>query len=374
MRTMAYGDGSLVQRRSGPRAGEWIKRYKTADGRWHATSWKAKPTRAMVTARLAELLRSPDPPLGESLSAYLDRWLRDGTTHLRPRTVGGYRVLVDGSVRPVLGGLPLAGLSTPAIQRWVNDGATSHALAVLRAALSEAVRWGLIPVNPATAVRLPKRERKDPIVLTPDQTRSLLTAVKGDPLEALYVLAVYTGMRQGEILGLRWQDIDWQAGTLTVKHSLWWFPDPKARRRAKHTRRPGLTEPKTTASRRPVKLAQPVIDALRKHQRNQPNDADARITGLVFTQPNGDALQPGALWNSFQRHLATAGLPKMPFHSLRHSAATNLIAAGVPVPIVSDLLRHATVTTTLSVYRHAVERTQDVAAEAMIALLREETG
>lgn len=365
---MAYGDGTLLQRKSGPRKGEWIKRYRGADGRWHATSWKSKPTRAMVTERLTELSRSSPRPPGDTLGEFLDRWLRDGTSHLRARTARGYRTLVDGSIGPSLGGYDLRTLATPDVQRWVNTGASAHALAVLRAALSEAVRWGLIPSNPARGVRLPKRERRTPTVLTPEQARKLLEQVRDDPLEALYVVAVYTGMRQGEVLGLRWQDVSLTKATLTVSASLWWMPDPNAPKGAKNTRRPVLTEPKTERSRRRITLAEPVVEALRKHQRRQRFTAK---DGLVFTQPDGTALQPWAVYDALRAHEKAAGVPLTTFHALRHSAATSLIAAGVPVPLVSDMLGHSTVNTTLSIYRHVVEENASVTADAMAALLGE---
>lgn len=391
MRLMAYGDGTLLQRRSGPRAGEWTKRYKSADGRWHATSWPPgpKPTRAMVTARLdAIAARSSSSAsresAGETLGAFLDRWLRDGTAHLRERTVRGYSVLATGSIGPRLGSVHLSELDTPTIQRAINTGLSHHALAVLRAALSEAVRWGLISTNPARGVRLPKREQKERAVLTPEQTKVLLEHVKGDPLEALFVLSIYTGMRQGEALGLRWEDLDLKGGTLTVNHSLWWRPlsasttgtigaagSRASGAASTRRRRPVLTEPKTPRSRRRITLPAPVVEKLQEHQRTQ------RFTSkdnLVFTAPDGTALDPFTVFHSLRRHLRSAGLPIVTWHSLRHSAATNLLAAGVPVGVVSDLLGHSTVTTTLSVYRHAVERTQSVAADAMTELLRDEAG
>ncbi len=358
MAAMAYGDGSLFQRKSGPKAGQWEYR-RSVNGVQRTATFEKKPSRAQIQAKIVEWSQpSRGQPAGETVATFLDRWLRDGTTDLRGRTVRGYAVLVRGSIRPSLGHVPLVALTTPQIQRWVNDGATYHALAVLRTALSEAVRWGDLDRNPAQLVKAPHPERKEPRVLTPAESRALLLQVKDDPLEALWLLAFHTGMRQGEVLGLRWQDVSLPASTLTVTTSLWWKPSPDGRT-------PVLTEPKTKRSRRTIALAPAVVEALRAHQKRE---MFASKDGLVFHR-QGIALEPSTVYRALHRHLKAASLPEVTFHSIRHAAATNLIAAGHPIAMVSDLLGHSTVTTTLTVYRHAIANAGAHTAERMAELL-----
>lgn len=352
-----WGSGSLYEIKTGRRAGAWVKRYRDASGQWRTTSWKQRPTRSQVNTRLAELSNtSRRPPDGESLTAYLDRWLRDGTGHLRERTAGWYRYHVVNHIAPRLGDVPLLRLDPPRIQQWVNDGATVKSLATLRAALSEAVRWGLIAQNPARLVRPPKAERRTPAILTPEQTRKLLAAASGD---ALLTLAIFTGMRQGEILGLRWQDVDLSGATLSVNRSLWWMP-------SRAGRVPVLTEPKTSRSRRTIALAPVVVAALERHMQNSaPNSVD----GLVFTKPDGTAMEPSSVYRMLRRLERTAGVPLTTFHALRHSAASMLLESGMDVTAVSALLGHSTPYTTLAIYSHPAERGREKIAERMAEML-----
>jgi integrase len=352
-----YGEGSLSQRRTGAHAGRWEYR-RTVDGRRRTATWDRKPTRAMLTAKIAEWSNTSDLPLGDTVADFLDRWLRDGTTDLRGRTVRGYRLHVETSITPHLGALRLDALSTPVIQRWINEGATAHDLSCLRSALGTAVRWGLLTWNPARGVRLPKRERTEPLILSPEQTRTLLKQVKGDPLAPLFMLAAYTGMRQGEILGLRWKDIDLRSGTLSVTRSLWWKPGPDGCT-------PTLTEPKTKRSRRSIVLHPAVIEALTEHRRlTMLSSPD----GLVFTK-RGTALWPGTVYQALRPHEKAAGLPLTNFHSLRHGAASMLLESGWDVMAVSELLGHSSPTVTMSVYAHSIEKRRSETAARMGELL-----
>jgi integrase len=312
----------------------------------------------MLTAKIAEWSSTSALPLGDTVADFMARWLRDGTTDLRGRTVRGYRLHVGTSIAPHLGALRLDALTTPVIQRWINEGATAHDLSCLRSALGTAVRWGLISGNPARGVRLPKRERTEPLILSPEQTRALLEQVKGDPLAPLFMLAAYTGMRQGEILGLRWKDTDLRSGTLSVTRSLWWKPGPDGCT-------PTLTEPKTKRSRRSIVLHPAVIEALTEHRRlTMLSSPD----GLVFTR-RGTALWPGTVYQALRRHEKAAGLPLTNFHALRHTAASLMIAAGVPITTVSEMLGHSNVSITLNIYSHAIEGSGREAVDKLGELL-----
>lgn len=259
-------------------------------------------------------------------------------------------------------------LSALDVQRWLNRLSSKrlrprsvlHAFACLRAALSQAVRWGLLDRNVATLVRGPRVPQSEPRTLSPEETRRFLAQVKGDPLEPLYVLAAMTGMRQGEVLGLRWQDI--QGETLTVNASLWWRP-------GKDGREPVLTLPKTTRSRRTLHLQPELVAMLRDHRKRQLETRREVDDALVFTDSHGVALQPTTVLHRMRKHLQAAGLPPVRFHALRHGAASMLLAAGVPVNLVSEMLGHSNASTTLNIYGHVLESAKREVAAQMGKLL-----
>lgn len=377
MPTMAYGEGSCFQRKTGPRAGTWVKRFRI-DGRVISASWPQKPTRAMVEAKRLELSRSSQSlpaTSAESVAVFLERWLRDGLPEAKPRTVRGYRVIVEQHINPAIGTRALSQLSPPDVQRFVNglsapgelsERTVVHILACLRAALSCAVRWGVLSANPCDHIRSPRVSRSEPVILSPEQTRTLLVHVKGDPLEALYVLAAMTGMRQGEILGLRWSSVNLSTGTLTVESALWWRPTGKGRE-------PVLVEPKTERSRRTIHLPVRVVRALTEHRKRQLQQRREVDAGLVFTRPTGTALEPSSVYRGLRRHLAEAKLPVVRFHDLRHGTASMLLADGMPVGQVSELLGHANPTVTWNIYGHQLDKARRETAERMGKLLEEES-
>jgi integrase len=196
--------------------------------------------------------------------------------------------------------------------------------------------------------------------LTPDQVKTLFEAAKGDRLEALYVLAVTTGLRQGKLLGLKWDDVDMEAGTLQVRRTL---------TTAKGG--PVLSAPKTKSSRRTVKLSQTALEALRSHLVRQLEEIDRvgslwRENGLIFASEVGEPLDRRDLTtHRFKPLLKRAGLPKIRFHDLRHTCATLLLSKNVNPKIVSEMLGHATIAITLDTYSHVLPTMQESAAKAM---------
>lgn len=206
--------------------------------------------------------------------------------------------------------------------------------------------------NVAALTDAPKAERLEYHVLNPVQARVFLDAVRGDRLEALYTVALGLGLRQGEAIGLRWQDVDLERGTLTARHALQRVklePDQPARK--------VLVETKTARSRRTLALPGVVLSGLREHRARQLQErllAGSRWveTDLVFSTRNGTAATNTYITRLFQAHLERAGLPRMRFHELRHSAASLLIAQGAPLRTVMEVLGHSTITLTANVYGH----------------------
>ena len=366
----AKGEGWIAQK---PRAdGRWPASYVGADERRH---FLYAATRREVGRKLAKALADREAGLyvggpNQSLAAYLHAWLDHAGPSLRPRTAERYRSHVRLSLGE-LEHLPLRKLTPQhlaaryaALRETRAPASIAQLHAVLHGALRAAVLWHLIPRNPADAVRPPRAERREMRALSGPQVRELLAALAGDPLEALYVLAVATGMRQGELLGLRWRDVDLDAGALSVQHSLI---------RIGGTWR--LVEPKTARSRRQIRIGGRVVAALRAHRLRQAEQllslgARPGPDTIVFTDRWGEPIIGAHLT---ERHLKPllerVGLPAIRFHDLRHTAATLLLGEGVNPKIVSEMLGHSSVTITLDRYSHVLPTMQDDAARRMDALL-----
>ena len=234
---------------------------------------------------------------------------------------------------------------------------------VLRQGLVQALRWGLVPRNVATLVERPKVTRREVQPFDPDQVRILLDAITGDRLEALYTVALAVGLRRGEALGLRWQYVDLDAGTLRVCASL-----------QRVNGKLQLQEPKTTRSRRTIALPQTVIDALRQHRARQLRErlsagSHWQQHDLVFTTSAGKPHDPRNITRHFQKVLSGAGLPRIRFHDLRHTCASLLLVQGVHPRIVMEILGHSQISMTMDTYSHVMPELQREAATQMDALL-----
>ena len=301
----------------------------------------------------------------QTVAEYLEEWLRDtARPRIRPSTFTSYESIVRKHIDPVLGRIPVRKLTPPEVQRWLN---AKHAAGlnpkrmhgVLRAALNQAVRFGVVPRNVATMVTPPRVPTYEIEPFSPDQVRTFLDELKGHRLEALYSVAVAMGLRQGEALGLRWEDVDLKAGTLRVRYAL-------QRIEGKFE----LVEPKTRRSRRTLYLPAVTLASLKEHRARQAGDRLAAgpswtDSGLVFTTPTGTPIDSKNLTLSFQRFLKRIGLPKRRFHDLRHSCATLLLVQGVPARVVMETLGHSQINLTLNTYSHVPSELQREAAIRM---------
>jgi integrase len=212
-------------------------------------------------------------------------------------------------------------------------------------------------VSPPRAVRFEVRP------LEPEQARSFLKAVSGDPLEALYTVALAVGLRQGELLGLRWEDVDLDAGVLHIRHGLQRI-EGKLR----------LVEPKSARARRTIVMPALVTESLRSHRVRQMEQrllvgTEWEAGDFVFATAIGRPLTDSTVTHMFQRHLARAGLPRQRFHDLRHACASLLLAQGVSPRVVMELLGHSQITLTLNTYSHVMPGLQAEAAARMDGLL-----
>jgi integrase len=353
--------------------------------------------RAAAIAALQALARSAaGPQPGLSTGEWLGRWL-ESRVSLRASTARGYAAHIRGYLVPYLGGIPLAALAARDVQDMftaiVRDeitlgrpvsAATLHRIhATLRAALNGAVRAGLIPANPGRWPELPKAARPRPQVWTPAlverwrtqgwrptvgvwttvQTAQFLRDVRGHRLYALFHLVALRGLRRGEAAGLRWSDLDLDAGTLTVTGQLQQLGG-----------RLVAGPPKSDAGRREIALDTTTIAALREHRLRQQAERAAAGTGwdgsgYVFTTATGQPYAPDRLTRLFRKLVAASGLPPVTLHGLRHGAATLSLAAGADLKVVQDQLGHSTVVLTADTYTSVLPETARTVAENTAALV-----
>ena len=366
--------------------GRWQGRFTTHDG-------DGRPVRKAVYGksrreaedRLIDALRDRNHHAimytrgrGPTLASYLEGWLTGAAVRCRPRTVERYRGLLRQHVIPALGTVPLARLEVRQVNALLAaklaDGhaprSVHHLRAVLRAALSAAVREGLLTRNVAALADPPRVPERAPTILAASQARRLIAATATERDGPLWVLALATGARQGELLGLHWDDFDPELGELRIARTLqrvrgaWVFG-----------------EPKTSRSRRTLLLPPVAIAALARQRAQQLTERLASGAewqggdGLMFTTATGSPREGTHVTKVFQRTCVAIGLPRIRFHDLRHTTATVLAAAGIPVRDVQDQLGHSTVLTTLRTYVHAVPEAQRAVASTLDGILTgEESG
>ncbi len=372
---------------------------RRVDGRWEAMvmlpDGKRKSlyarTRAEVQRELVAIRRSLDIGLPvrrderQPLADYLTDWLERVRPSVKPLTWQRYgELLRKVTDAPALARTTLAKLTPAQLERLYAaqraDGRSPTTVrslhVVLHHALADAVRKGILPRNVCDLVDVPAARRAIVRALTVEQSRAVLAAAAGDRLEALYVLALTTGLRQGELLALHWADLDLESGVLQVRGTLHRVPGVSV------AAADGLviSEPKTRHSRRPVRLSSLAVSALRTHRRRQLEERLAmgevwEDQDLVFTTSIGRPCEARSLnRTSYVPLLARAGVPYIKFHTLRHSAATLLLSQGIHPKIVAELLGHTTISMTLDIYSHVTLDMQQEAADTMDRLFRAQEG
>lgn len=371
--TRSYGDGSIFwdQRRC-----RWVGIYTAGrDASGNRVRRKVTGrTKTEARQRLRSLQRAavdgqPAPSGAVRLGAFLDHWL-DEVVPLRvssPNTVDNYRWAVNHHIKPALGTRRLRDLSPDDVDAFLrakrNAGLGHSSVMRIRAVLVQALRhgerYGNVSRNVAALVDLPRAPQTEGRSLTVEQARKLLDAAKNDRLEAATWCGLLLGLRPGELLGLAWADVDLDAGRLTVRRSL---------KRERGVLR--LGDPKTPKSMRTLEVPPLIVDALRAHRARQAAERLAAGSlwtdnDLVFPTQLGTPTDPSNLRRSIARITKHAGLGHWHPHELRHSAASILSDAGVPLEEVADVLGHRDFRTTASVYRHRITSAISAAAEPM---------
>lgn len=301
-----------------------------------------------------------------TITEYMDGWLTIKKATRRYSTWLHYDWLVKGYINPTIGNIKLKDLRADHIQGLINQllksGTGVYTVRkihdVLKCALNQAVKQDVIMRNPANQVDPPPKPHKEMTILTESQVSQLLVAAKGHRLEALYHLAITTGMRESEVIALKWSDLDWTKQSLKVERQL----------ERPHGEGIQFSAPKTAFGKRSIKLGSKSIEIMHKHYKRQQTE---RITAgeawkeydLIFPSMVGTPIHQCNLLDDFKRLLKQSGLPPFRFHDLRHTSASLMLNNDIPVIIVSRRLGHARASITSDVYGHLMPNMQDEAAE-----------
>jgi len=380
----AQGGGTIRQRPDG----RWEARYTA--GRDAGTGKQIQKsiygaTQKEARQKLQKICNDIDTgiytaPLKTTVSAWLDIWLNEYTGNVKPFTIKAYQDRVNIHIKPHIGAIQLNTLNTPTIQNMYNTFQKTLAPktirnihGVLHKALEQAVKIGYLYKNPSDMCTLPRLEKKEIKPLDNDDISRFLQAIQGHKYENLYIVDLFTGMRQGEILGLTWDCVDLLQGTILIKQQL-----QKEKKKGGIYYLSSLKNDKT----RKITLAKFVIDSLRKQHQEQLRNCmisgdqwnQGDLPNLVFTNETGGNLSHCTVAKNFKRIVTSLGLPEARFHDMRHSYAVASLQAGDDIKTVQDNLGHHTAAFTLDVYGHVTEQMKKDSAERMNKLIENITG
>lgn len=350
-----HGEGTIYRRKDG----RWVASVTLPTG--YRRSRYAK-TRAVAKAVLEEMLQGGTEK--RTLGDFLAGWLREAHGTIRPATWRQYEMIARVHLTPALGRVPLRSLTPELVsdyltrkRRTLSAQSVRHHRAVLRRALHVAQARGLVTRNAASLSSAPRMPRQKALqALTAAQVGILVDGTRDDRLWALYVVAATAGLRQAELLGLAWDDVDLDRGLLHIRSTLHRVDGEWV-----------LAEPKTGSGERTVPLSEIAVEALTDHRRRMAGERtpEWKYHGLVFVTPSGNPIHGPNLLPPFYDHLEQLGLPRIPWHGLRHSAASVMLEAGVPIEVVSRVLGHSTIRVTMDVYGHLTEKVLRQASEGV---------
>jgi integrase len=365
------------------RGGSWsvvLEVGRDANGRrirkWHSGYRSRKEAERARVELLASLNKGTYvAPNRLSLASFLvDEWLPAKRTTIKETTLALYELHVTKYIVPRLGGVPLLNLGAAHINgfyadlladrqrnrgRGLSPTTVRRVHTTMHKALADAVRWGRLARNPADHSDPPREATPEMSVWDPAQLRTFLESVRTDRLFAAWLLAATTGMRRGEILGLRWSDVDLDAGAISVR---------QIRTVARY--KVITVTPKTERGTRTIALDPQTVAALESYRvlqieerlRSGPQYLDT--AGLVFTQPDGSPIHPERFSSWFKQHCRRSGLPLIRLHDVRHSYVTALLAGGVPLKVVSQRVGHSSPMVTMTIYQHVLPGDDRAAAHA----------
>lgn len=372
-------DGGISLITKGRNAGYYVGTLPLATG---GRKYVYRRTEAELIAEMnrlrGELARGELAPTERmTVAAYLEQWLDGVLPSVGYNSRASYRQRVARLlVNSRIGRVRLSALTAMDVQRALAALSPRYAPETVRQsrsilchALSDAVRWGVIPRNVAELTASPKVPKTEPAALSEEQVQLLIEGTRTDYYHPLWCLIVTTGLRLGEATGLKWRDVDLKRGRLSVGRKLY----------REKGRGMQLAETKTSGSRREVRLAPWVSELLRCHRAGQAElklhcGAGWNRGDLVFVNSNGNGIDPSNLHKVWDRTLARLGLPELDIHDLRHTVASVLLRRGVHPKKVQALLGHSSIRTTMDRYSHLIPADADQAAEEMEALFRPDSG
>ena len=363
----------LIEHGCDPETGKRVRRWYSfqgnkRDAEEYETKLKHERDRGVSTL-----------PSKMTVAELLQQWLEHVSQNRASRTYEGYKQIVERHLVPAFGSLRLAKLRASHIQGYLSRAIESgrlkgegklscttvhHHYAALHAALEYSVRMQLLAVNPAASAEAPRMEHKEPKALTEKETALLLSLVRGDELYIPILIAVSTGLRRGEVLGLKWADVDLKTGTLTVRRSL-----------ERNGQGLGFKEPKTKKSRRTIQMPPLLLQELKRHgqeqgERKAAKGAEYKDQDLVCARLDGQPWNPGTFSGRYGDLIERVGAPKATFHELRHTHCSQLLMQGVPLKVASERMGHAGIGITGDLYGHLAEGRDQAAAEVFDAALR----
>lgn len=357
----ANGEGSVFKRSGSNRRKPWVAQITLENGKLYPVGY-FKTQEEAIAARNKALRELEQGKLAngpkQTVKRYLEEWLE--TSHKQNVEVVTYlrgKVTLYKHIIPGLGHFQLKSLKAQHIQQFyaqkleegLSAGYVKNMHDLLSKAIKNAVKWKLISFNIMEDVTAPRPEEREVVILTQDQAQTLLKVAQERDLNAFVSLAITTGMRHGEMLALRWNDIDFDEGCLYVRHTV-------ARQGSS-----GYIEsdPKTRRSKRRIILVHFVISELKEHQKRQEEMRQAAgfawvDKDLVFPNSQGNFLSARTSIARFHKALEAAGLPSMRVHDLRHNAGTLLMSKGINPKLVQELLGHSDIAITLRLYGHVI--------------------
>lgn len=370
----ARGEGSIRQRKDGTWEARFVIGIDPGTGKDIRKSVYAK-TQKEVRKKMTEAIAALDKddyrePSKMTVGQWLDVWVAEYLGGVKPMTVLNYSQHIKNHIKPAMGAIKLDTLNAHTIQKFYNalgdeKGLTPKTIknihGVLHKALSQAVMIGYLRFNPADACTLPRIVRKDIKPLDEDATAQFIEAIQGHRYETVFLVTLFTGMRQGEVLGLTWDCVDLGKGIITINKQIQKAPGGGSIYNLVPTK---------NSKGRAVTPAPFVMELLRTQRKRQ---IEWRLkagplwedTGLVFTDELGRHLMPHTVYHNFKHIVADMGLPDVRFHDLRHSYAVAAIRSGDDIKTVQGNLGHATASFTLDVYGHVTDQMKRESANRM---------
>jgi integrase len=338
----------------------------------YTQSWTTvKGTKKEAETRLAEMLHQIDTgsyirPGKTTVGDFLQKWLGDyGRANLQPKSFERYQSIVNKHLIPALGDIKLLQLKPEHLQKHyvaqlgagLSPSTVRYDHVVIHKALQTAIKWGVVPHNVADGVDIPRSRHREMQVWDKAEMSRFLEAVKTTPYYAMFYLALFTGMRRSELLALRWQDIDFSGGEVSVNRGLLQLEDGSFM----------FTEPKSAKSRRTIALPPSSLEVLQEHKSKIVSnrlmiDLPLKERDLIFSTIDGKPLRPNTVSRAWTILATRAGVKVIRFHDARHTHATLLLQAGVNIKVVQERLGHAGIQITLDTYCHVTPGMQKDAA------------